>query len=258
MRFRPCIDIHNGCVKQIVGGSLADQNDQALENFVSSQDAKYYADLYKKDNLYGGHIILLNPATSPYYKADLDQAYMALKAFPQGMMIGGGITKDNAMDFIKAGASHVIVTSYVFKDGQIQMDNLKAINSIVGKSHLVLDLSCKRRGDDYYVVTDRWQKFTELKLCNQTLDFLAPYCDEFLIHAVDVEGKASGIEAPLAKLLGQWKGLPMTYAGGISSQEDIQQLETLSQGYMDFTVGSALDLFGGPIAYKDLCVYRDK
>ena len=258
MHFRPCIDIHNGCVKQIVGGSLKDSGNQAKENFVSTYDAAYYANLYKTDGLFGGHIILLNPAGSEYYDADLTQAQLALDAYPGGLMIGGGINADNAQAFIDAGASHVIVTSYVFKDGQIYWENLKKIQAAVSSKHLVLDLSCRKRGDTYYVVTDRWQKFTEVPVNAETLDKLAPFCDEFLIHAVDVEGKASGIEAELVKLLADWHKKPMTYAGGIGSYKDLQLLSDISHDTLDFTIGSALDLFGGPIAYKDICRYRDR
>lgn len=252
MKFRPCIDIHNGCVKQIVGGSLKDKGDMAKENFVSDYDARYYARMYKNDNLTGGHIIILNPQSSPYYEADLRQAQAALSEFPGGLMIGGGINADNAPDMIKAGASHVIVTSYVFKDGQINYENLQKIYEAVGKNHLVLDLSCRKKDGQYMIVTDRWQKFTDTPLCAQTLDMLSPYCDEFLIHAVDVEGKASGIESELAAMLGAWNKCPITYAGGIGSYDDLDTLYELGQGQLDFTIGSALDLFGGPIAYQDI------
>lgn len=252
MKFRPCIDIHNGCVKQIVGGSLKDKGDMAKENFVSDYDARYYARMYKNDNLTGGHIIILNPQSSPYYEADLRQAQAALSEFPGGLMIGGGINADNAPDMIKAGASHVIVTSYVFKDGQINYENLQKIYEAVGKNHLVLDLSCRKKDGQYMIVTDRWQKFTDTPLCAQTLDMLSPYCDEFLIHAVDVEGKASGIESELAAMLSAWNKCPITYAGGIGSYDDLDTLYELGQGQLDFTIGSALDLFGGPIAYQDI------
>ena len=258
MHFRPCIDIHNGCVKQIVGGSLKDTGNQAKENFVSEYDAAYYARCYQADGLKGGHIILLNPEGSQYYAADLAQAKAALAAYPSGLMIGGGINVNNAAAFIDAGASHVIVTSYVFKDGQIYWENLQKITEAVGKEHLVLDLSCRKRGDTYYVVTDRWQKFTDVPVNAQTLDKLAPFCDEFLIHAVDVEGKASGIETELVQILADWHQKPMTYAGGIGSYEDLKLLADISHGTLDFTIGSALDLFGGPIAYKEICHYRDR
>ena len=194
MEFRPCIDIHNGKVKQIVGRSLADEGNAAKENFVAKQDAAFYADLYRNAGLKGGHIILLNPVGSEYYEATKEQAIQALAAYPGGMQVGGGITPDNALDYLQAGASHVIVTSYVFKDGRIHYDRLQALVDVVGKEHLVLDVSCKKIGDSYLVVTDRWQKVTGEVVNEALLDRLAEYCDEFLIHAVDVEGKAEGIE----------------------------------------------------------------
>lgn len=255
MNFRPCIDIHNGQVKQIVGGSLKDQGNQASENFVSSYDAAFYARLYKSDHIKGGHIILLNPERSDYYEADLHQARLAMAAYPQGLMIGGGINEQNALSMLEAGASHVIVTSYVFKDGQIHFERLRRLSDLVGREHLVLDLSCRKKDGQYMIVTDRWQKFTDLPVTHETLDLLYPYCDEFLIHAVDVEGKASGIEAELAALLGNWHKCPITYAGGIGSYEDLELLKSLGQDHLDFTIGSALDLFGGSIPYDRIKHY---
>ena len=250
MKFRPCIDIHNGKVKQIVGGSLKDEGDQAQENFVSAQDAAWYAKRYQKDGIRGGHIILLNPESSEYYEANVAQALKALGAYPGGLQIGGGIHAENAQKFLDAGASRVIVTSYVFKDGQIHFDRLKDLSEKIGKEHLVLDVSCRKKDDAYYVVTDRWQKFTSVKMNMDTLHMLAPYCDEFLIHAVDVEGKASGIEKPLAELLGQFTERPVTYAGGVGSFDDLRQLKELGNDRVNVTIGSALDLFGGPIPYE--------
>ena len=200
MKFRPCIDIHNGKVKQIVGGSLKDQGDQAAENFVSEQDAAFYAELYKKAGLKGGHVILLNGKDSPNYEATKAQALQALGKYPGGLQIGGGICPENAAEYLEAGASHVIVTSYVFKNGVISWENLEKIRDAAGKEHLVLDLSCRKKDGLYYIVTDRWQKFTEHVVNEETLNLLAPYCSEFLIHAVDVEGKASGIEKELASI----------------------------------------------------------
>lgn len=252
MKFRPCIDIHNGKVKQIVGSSLADQGDFARENFVADKDAGFYANFYKKDGLTGGHIILLNPATSPYYEASRQQAHLALGQAPGDWQIGGGINPENAEIFLKAGATHVIVTSYVFKNGQIQQENLERMTRTVGKEHLVLDLSCRKKGNSYFIVTDRWQKFTDVSLTTDTLEELSGYCDEFLVHAVDVEGKASGPETELVKLLGGWNGIPVTYAGGIGSFEDLRQLRTAGQGHLDVTIGSALDLFGGSLPYHDV------
>lgn len=250
MEFRPCIDIHNGCVKQIVGGSLLDQGNQAKENFVSEQDAAYYARLYREAGIRGGHIILLNSIDSEYYDATKKQALMALAAYPNGLQVGGGITADNAKEFLNAGASHVIVTSYVFQNGRIYYERLKEMVDKVGKEHLVLDLSCKKIGNDYCVVTDRWQKLTQEVVNMQLLDRLSSYCDEFLIHAVDVEGKANGIEGELVSLLGNWGKCPMTYAGGVHSYEDLLLIRQLGQNRLHVTIGSALDLFGGAMKWE--------
>ncbi len=258
MEFRPCIDIHNGKVKQIVGGTLKDAGNQAVENFVSKQDAAFYATLYQKSGIAGGHIILLNPAGSEYYEATKEQAMKALRAYPKGLQVGGGITDTNAKEFLDAGASHVIVTSYVFRDGSINYENLHKIMQVTGKEHLVLDLSCRKRDDRYYIVTDRWQKFTDEVICAELLDKLSAYCDEFLIHAVDVEGKASGIETELVSLLGEWGKLPITYAGGVGSFTDLSLLKELGCNRLNVTIGSALDLFGGSMSYQKVLDYMNK
>lgn len=252
MRFRPCIDIHNGKVKQIVGGSLRDTGNQAEENFVSEQDGAFYASLYKEKGLKGGHIILLNSTDSEYFQATRAQAFLALRAYPGGLQLGGGVNPNNGADYLNAGASHVIVTSYVFRDGRICWENLEKMVREVGREHLVLDLSCRKRADKYYIVTDRWQKFTEETVSLELMKKLGGYCDEFLIHAVDVEGKANGVEIPLAELLGEYEGHPVTYAGGVGSLKDIQTLKQASGGKVDVTVGSALDLFGGTIPFANL------
>lgn len=252
MKFRPCIDIHNGKVKQIVGSSLCDLGNEAVENYVSEQDASFYADLYKENHLTGGHIIMLNAKNSEFYEETKKQALLALNEYPGGLQIGGGITPENAQDFINNGASHVIVTSYVFKDGTLNYDNLKRISALIGKEHLVLDLSCRKKGEDYYIVTDRWQKFTNEKISIELLEKLAEYCDEFLVHAVDVEGKNNGIELELVKILGLWKKTPITYAGGIKSESDIDLLDQYTDSFIDYTIGSALDLFGGTISLKNV------
>lgn len=252
MRFRPCIDIHNGKVKQIVGGSLRDTGDQAKENFVAEQDASFYSALYRDSGLKGGHVILLNPESSPYYQATRQQAFKALGTYPQGLQIGGGICPENAWEYLDAGASHVIVTSYVFCDGRLHWENLEKINKAVGQEHLVLDLSCRKKDGDYYIVTDRWQKFTDVKVTRETMEQLGAYCDEFLVHAVDVEGKASGIEKELVILLSQYEKKPVTYAGGVGSMEDLRLLEAWGKGRLDVTIGSALDLFGGKLPFESL------
>lgn len=255
MEFRPCIDIHNGKVKQIVGGSLRDVGDAATENFVAEQDAAYYAHLYKEEGLSGGHIILLNSRDSDYYEATKEQAFSALREYPGGLQVGGGITAENAGEFIEAGASHVIVTSYVFSGGRVNYENLARMEAAVGKEHLVLDVSCRKRGTSYYIVTDRWQKFTDEVVDEALLDRLMSYCDEFLVHAVDVEGKARGIETELAALLGDWGKIPITYAGGVAGFSDLDLLKTLGHNRLDVTIGSALDLFGGPMAYEKVIQY---
>ncbi len=252
MKFRPCIDIHNGKVKQIVGGSLKDEADSARDNFVSELCADYYAKIYKKYGLNGGHVIILNPKQSEYYDEDIRQAKLALSSFSGGLQIGGGITADNAKNFIEMGADKVIVTSYVFKDGKINYDNLERLFASVGKDKLVLDLSCRKQYDSYYIVTDRWQNFTEVKVDESTLDMLSEYCSEFLIHAVDVEGKAQGIEEELADLLGGWARIPITYAGGVGSFEDLKKLKKLGRDRLDVTIGSALDIFGGDMPFEEV------
>lgn len=255
MEFRPCIDIHNGKVKQIIGGSLSDQADWAKENYVSGQDAAFFARLYQSYGIKGGHIILLNPPGSEYYEMTKAQALNALSVYPQGLQIGGSIRPENAEEFLRAGASHVIVTSYVFQDGHIHYDRLQKMVEAVGKEHLVLDLSCGRIGEHYIVMTDRWQKISREVVNSALLDKLSENCDEFLVHAVDVEGKKSGIETDLVSLLGQWAKGPVTYAGGVHSFEDLKQLKTLGKNHVNVTIGSALDLFGGNMAFEEVLHY---
>ena len=255
MEFRPCIDIHNGKVKQIVGGSLKDAGDFAEENFVTEKGAADFAGLYREKGLRGGHIILLNAVDSEYYAATKKQALEALAAYPGGMQVGGGITADNAGEFLEAGASHVIVTSYVFAGGVIHYDRLERLRKIVGKEHLVLDVSCRRREKDYYVMTDRWQRWTIERVTHEFLDQLADYADEFLIHAVDVEGRVQGIEQPLVSLLGSWQRIPVTYAGGVADFADLEALRKLGQNRVNVTIGSALDLFGGRMEFARVAEY---
>ena len=247
MRFRPCIDLHGGVVKQIVGTTLSDTaSDGLTTNYRAHKPAGWFADLYRQDNLTGGHVIQLGQGNQA-------AARSALSRWPGGMQVGGGIDADNAADWLDAGASHVIVTSWVFHDGRIHMARLKELIRKIGKAHLVLDLSCRQRGDSYVVATNRWQTFTNETVTYTLLDRLSNYCDEFLIHAVDVEGRCAGIETELVAYLGRWDGLPLTYAGGISSQQDIDLIDALGNGNLDFTVGSALDIFGGiGLRYADL------
>ena len=257
MQFRPCIDIHNGAVKQIVGGSLKDVGNQAKENFVSKYNAAFYAKLYQKYHLKGGHIILLNNKESEYFEATKAQAIEALKAYPGGLMIGGGIDADNALEYLEAGASHVIVTSYVFKNGDVNISNLKKLVNAVGKEHVVLDMSCRKIEGEYRIMTDRWQKASNVILNHETLNYFKDYCDEFLIHAVDVEGKNGGIEEDLVMLLGDWAKIPMTYAGGVHNFYDLELLRGLGRGKIDVTVGSALDLFGGSMEFEKVLDYME-
>lgn len=258
MHFRPCIDVHNGKVKQIVGGSLKDQGDFAKENFVSEMDAGFYANLYQQKELKGGHIILLNGKDSPYYEATKKQALLALQTYPQGLQIGGGITPENAEEYLGAGAEKVIVTSYVFQDGQVNFENLEKLKKTVGKEHLVLDLSCRKKEDQYWIVTNRWQNFTQVALTKKNIDLFKEYASEFLIHAVDVEGKAQGIEEQVVSILEkEMKDLSVTYAGGVRSMEDLKTLYRLGKGKIDVTVGSALDIFGGTLVFEDVVGIRN-
>lgn len=255
MEFRPCIDIHNGKVKQIVGGSLQDRQDNAEENFVSGQDAAFYANFYKKNGIKGGHVILLNPESSGYYAETKAQALSALQAYPGGLQVGGGIREENALEYLESGASHVIVTSYVFRNGKIEYANLERLVRKAGKERIVLDLSCRRRDGAYYIVTDRWQKDTDVKLSEETLEKLSSYCDEFLVHAVDVEGRAEGIEEEVAALLGNWGKIPVTYAGGVHNFSDLEKLKKLGKNRVNVTIGSALDLFGGNMKWEEVIAF---
>lgn len=262
MDFRPCIDIHNGKVKQIVGSSLNDEGNFAKDNFVSDQDGAFFANLYKKAGIKGGHIILLNKEDSEYYEKTKEQALLALATFPKGLQIGGGINAENAKSFIDAGADKVIVTSYVFSDGKINMEHLKRLRDAVGKEQIVLDLSCryckerkiegKTYPEGYYIVTDRWQRFTTERISPRLLDFFMDYAAEFLVHAVDVEGKSSGIEEELVFLLGDWGKLPITYAGGVHNFEDLKKIYEIGKNRLHVTIGSALDLFGGDMSYTEV------
>jgi len=250
MRFRPCIDLHDGRVKQIVGSTLSDSQATLRTNFSSDLPPAHYATLYRRDKLRGGHIIMLGGGNE-------EAAREALAAWPGGMQVGGGITADNAVFWLDQGASHLIVTSHVFHDGQLDRQRLDRLTRLVGKDRLVLDLSCRWRHDGYYVVTDRWQRFTELRISPAVLGELAASCDEFLVHAVDVEGKCMGIDTRLLDLLATSVPIPTTYAGGVASMADLEQIRSSGRGRIDVTVGSALDIFGGTgLCYQDVVAYH--
>jgi phosphoribosylformimino-5-aminoimidazole carboxamide ribotide isomerase len=246
-RFRPCIDLHEGKVKQIVGGSLRDDGTAPRENFVSEKPPAWFAETFRRDHLTGGHVIMLGRGNEVAAKE-------ALAAWPGGMQVGGGIRPGNAAAWIEAGASHVIVTSALFDaDGKFLPRTLDDLVAEVGKEKLVIDLSCRRTDRGWTVAMNRWQTLTELDVTAETLDSLAPFCDEFLIHAADVEGLCGGIDAGLVTLLGGWGRLPVTYAGGAATMDDVRLVAEAGRGKVDVTVGSALDLFGGSgIRYPDL------
>lgn len=250
--FRPCIDLHEGKVKQIVGGSWRDDGSGMITNFISERPASWYAELYRKDGLKGGHVIMLGPGNE-------DAAKEALLAYPGGLQIGGGINYDNAVQWLERGASHVIVTSYVFREGKIDWERLKKLSALVGKNRLVLDLSCRKRGGHYYIVTDRWQKFTDETLRSELFEELSRFCDEFLIHAADVEGLRQGIDVELVELLSRISPIPTTYAGGAKSIEDLKLVTRISKNRVDLTIGSALDIFGGTgVRYADVVEFNRK
>jgi len=246
MAFRPCIDLREGRVVQIVGGTLSDDGAGTVTNFTASQSAAEFAGQYRRDGLIGGHVIMLGPGNE-------EAGRSALAAYPNGLQIGGGINPSNAAAYIDAGASHVIVTSYMFPEGELSYDRVRALSTLVGPARLVIDLSCRLvRDGNYYVATNRWQTVTPVKLDRELFDSLAPYCDEFLIHAADVEGKCEGIDEELVGRLGQWATRPMTYAGGARRIEDVDLVDRLSGGRVDLTIGSALDIFGGSgVRYVD-------
>jgi phosphoribosylformimino-5-aminoimidazole carboxamide ribotide isomerase len=250
MKFRPCIDLHNGKVKQIVGSTLSDGDKKnPVTNFETDLSPSHFASMYAGDCLIGGHVIMLGPGNEA-------AAYEALRAFPGGLHVGGGISPDNAKDYLDAGASHVIVTSYVFRGGHIDFSNLRTIERAVGKKRLVLDVSCKKSGGEYYIATDRWQKLTQTTLSAETLSALGESCDEFLVHAVDVEGKQAGIDVELVGLLAERAPVTATYAGGIRSLDDLDAIDKKGKGRVDATIGSALDIFGGKLPYKEVVAWH--
>ncbi len=250
-RFRPCIDLHQGKVKQIVGGSLRDEGRGPVVNFVSDQSPAWFAETFRNDHLTGGHVIKLGPGNDA-------AAREALAAWPGGLQIGGGICEANAKDWLDAGASHVIVTSALFDaSGNFLMETLERLVKTIGPEKLVIDLSCRRTPVGWTVAMNRWQTLTELEVTHATLDRLAPHCAEFLIHAADVEGLCRGIDADLVSLLGCWGKIPITYAGGAAAMDDVLLVDRAGQGRVDVTVGSALDLFGGHgLRYRDLVAWN--
>lgn len=245
MQFRPCIDLHDGKVKQIVGSTLGHQNVDVVENFTSEHEASYFASMFAKSGLTGGHVIMLGPGNE-------QAALSALHTYPGGLQVGGGITAQNARQYLDAGASHVIVTSYIFHDGILDMERLERLVEAVGKERLVIDLSCRKREGKWFVVTDKWTKFSDFEVNAASIQMIEQYCDELLIHAVDVEGKRSGMQEELVIDLANWTTIPTTYAGGVRSLEDLKKFEQLGQGKLHVTIGSALDIFGGDLHYNEV------
>ena len=248
-RFRPCIDLHEGQVKQIVGSSLRDAGPGLMTNFVAEHDAADFATRYRADNLLGGHVIKLGPGNDA-------AARQALTAWPGGLQIGGGITIDNAIGWLDAGASQVIVTSWCFTDGELDWQRVAALSKQVGRERLVLDLSCRHVGNGWQIATDRWQTITQSTLAAELLERLAQYASEFLIQAADVEGRRAGMDEGLIQSLAHWSPIPCTYAGGARSLNDLELCRSLSDGRIDLTIGSALDIFGGDCSYEACCAWN--
>lgn len=248
--FRPCIDLHEGRVKQIVGGTLRDSGAAPTTNFVSEQPPAWYAQRYREDALTGGHVIRLGPGNDA-------AAHQALSAWPGGLRLGGGITAENADGWIRAGAAAVVVTSWLFEAGGLSFERVGALERAVGRERLVIDLSCRRVGDAYRVATDRWQTLTDTEVNAETLERLAESCSGFLVHAADREGLRGGIDEELVERLGELTPLPCTYAGGGRAIGDLARVATLSRGRVDLTFGSALDLFGGDgVRYEDCLAWN--
>lgn len=255
MEFRPCIDIHNGKVKQIIGDSLKDKGDFVKENFVSDESAEWYAKLYKNDGIRGAHVIMLNSQDSDYFPLTQKVALDALRAYPGGLAIGGGINDKNAAFYLAAGAGWVIVTSFAFAGGEISFDNLKALKQAAGRTHIMLDLSCKEINEKFFVTTNRWQNLTNIEVTPRLFEKLSDYCVEFLVHGADSEGKLRGTNPKLIKLLGECAkkvNVPITYAGGITTYDDIENIREYGEERLNFTVGTSLDLFGGELKYRKI------
>ena len=250
-KFRPCIDLHDGRVKQIVGSSLSDSGAGLKTNFETDRSPAWFAELYKKDGIRGGHVIMLG-------KGNTEAAKAALAAYPGGLQVGGGITADNAKEYLDAGASHVIVTSWIFPEGRLDWERLERLSKTVGKEHLVLDLSCKRVDKGWKIAVNRWQTLIDIEINAENLADLSNYCDEFLIHAADVEGKQQGMDDELIVFLSKHSPIPCTYAGGARALADLEHCKEISNGKIDLTIGSALDLFGGTGVKYDDCVKFNK
>ncbi len=250
--FRPCIDLRNGKVVQIVGGTLTDSGNDTVTRFESSQHPRWYADLYRRDALTGGHVIALGPGNEA---AALD----ALSAWPGGLQYGGGVTADNAENWLEAGAAKVIVTSWLFQNARLDFNRLEELVRRIGRERLVLDLSCRRRDDRFWIVTDRWQTFTDVSVDATSCRHLAQFCSEFLIHAADVEGLCRGIDEKLVRILAEGCPLPTTYAGGAKSLEDLHSVQQIGSGRIHLTIGSALDIFGGSgVRYVDCVAFNQQ
>lgn len=248
MQFRPCIDLHAGKVKQIVGSTMSNNANEVIENFVASNPSSFYAELFKRDGLTGGHVIMLGQGNE-------QAAQEALAAYPSGLQIGGGITAENAQSYLDFGASHIIVTSYIFHNGQFDLERLEKLVQHVGKEHIVLDLSCRKKDGKWYVMTDRWTTWSEFEVNAESIKMLENYCDEFLIHAVDVEGKKGGMQLDLIEDLTKWISIPTTYAGGVSSMDDLKLFKSMTNGKLHITIGSALSIFGGELSYDKVVNY---
>ncbi len=255
-RFRPCIDLHEGKVKQLVGSTLSEGSGgvspvpHLKTNFVSDKPARWFAELYKRDALSGGHIIMLGNGNDA-------AAREALAAYPGGLQVGGGINPGNAKLWLNDGATHVIVTSWLFdQHAKFHQSKLDAMVKAVGVERLVIDLSCKATQDGWVVAMNRWQTLTDLIVDKELLNRLAPFCAEFLIHAVDVEGNCQGIDEALVRCLGVWCDKPVTYAGGARDLNDLNRVQQLSEGKVDVTIGSALDIFGGGASYEDCVTFN--
>ncbi len=251
LEFRPCIDLHDGKVKQIVGSTLGHEDQAVVENFISTHDSHYYAKMFAKDQLTGGHVIMLGSGNE-------EAAFAALSAYPGGLQVGGGINSKNAQQFIDAGASHVIVTSFIFHDGKLDIGRLEQLVNAVGKEHLVIDLSCRIRDGKWFVVTDKWTKYSDFEVNAASIAYIEGFCDELLIHAVDVEGKKGGMQESLVRDLAAWTSIPTTYAGGVRSLDDLATFQKIANGKLHVTIGSALSIFGGDLLYSDVVNYCEK